>query len=192
MKSCAWLPDAEGFEMSRIAKKPITVPVGVEVEIDRNRIRVSGQKGQLELNVHATVEVSLSRESVLCTPRDHGKNSVAQTGTVRSLVANMVKGVTDGFEKELQLVGIGYRAQIQDMVLKLALGYSHSIEYDIPEDVTVVSPSPTRIIVSGADKQRVGQVAAEIRSYRPPEPYKGKGVRYAGEFVARKEAKKKQ
>lgn len=178
--------------MSRIAKKPITVPVGVEVEIDRNRIRVSGQRGQLELNVHTTVEVSLSQESVTCTPRDNGKNSVAQTGTVRSLVANMVKGVTDGFEKELQLVGVGYRVQIQDTVLKLALGYSHSIEYGIPEDVTVVSPSPTRIIVSGADKQRVGQVAAEIRSYRPPEPYKGKGVRYAGEFVARKEAKKKQ
>ena len=178
--------------MSRIAKKPITVPVGVEVEIDRNRIRVRGQKGQLELNVHTTVEVSMSQQSVTCTPRDNGKSSVAQTGTVRSLVANMMKGVTDGFEKELQLVGVGYRAQVQDMVLKLALGYSHSIEYSIPADVTVVSPAPTRIVVSGADKQRVGQVAAEIRSYRPPEPYKGKGVRYAGEFVARKEAKKKQ
>ena len=178
--------------MSRIAKMPIKVPVGVEVTIARGGVSVKGPKGVLRLEVHSAVEVGKENGFITCAPRNGLVDSIAQTGTVRSLVANMVRGVSEGFEKELQLVGVGYRAQINDNFLKLALGFSHTIEYRIPDDVKVETRSATRILVSGADKQRVGQIAAEIRAYRPPEPYKGKGVRYAGELVARKEAKKKQ
>ena len=178
--------------MSRIAKMPIRVPVGVEVTAEKGNVLVSGPKGELRLDVHSAVEVVQKNGMVICTPRNGLAGSVAQTGTVRSLVANMVKGVNEGFQKELHLVGVGYRAQIGDDVLKLSLGFSHSIDHRIPDDVNVSTPSVTRIVVSGADKQRVGQVAAEIRGYRPPEPYKGKGVRYSGELVVRKEAKKKQ
>ena len=178
--------------MSRIAKMPIKVPAGVEVTVAQSGVVVKGPNGELRLHVHSSVEIGEENGFVSCVPRNGTVESVAQTGTARSLVANMVKGVSKGFEKELQLVGVGYRAQIQDEVLRLALGFSHTIEYQIPQDVKVEVPSATRIVVSGADKQRVGQVAAEIRGYRPPEPYKGKGVRYLGESVARKEAKKKQ
>ena len=180
--------------MSRIAKMPIKVPMGVEVAIARGGVSVKGPKGVLRLEVHSAVEVAKENGFITCAPRNGLVDSIAQTGTVRSLVAlcHMVRGVSEGFEKELQLVGVGYRAQINDNFLKLALGFSHTIEYRIPDDVKVETRSATRILVSGADKQRVGQIAAEIRAYRPPEPYKGKGVRYARELVARKEAKKKQ
>lgn len=178
--------------MSRIAKQPVRVPSDVDVALSDGGVLVKGPRGELRLSVHPLVEVEEGDGLVTCVPRMGTVNSVALTGTVRSLVANMVKGVTEGFRKELQLVGVGYRAQVQEKVLKLTLGFSHTIEYQVPGDVDVVAPSPVRIVVSGTDKQRVGQVAAEIRAYRPPEPYKGKGVRYEGEVVARKEAKKKQ
>lgn len=178
--------------MSRIGKQPIRIPTGVEVAVTERFVLVTGPRGVLRIDLHGAVDVGKQNGLVTCSPKQEDTASVAQTGTFRSLVANMVKGVSTGFEKELQLVGVGYRAQIEGKVLRLALGFSHSIEYRIADDVDVVAPTPTRIVVSGTDKQRVGQVAAEIRGYRPPEPYKGKGVRYAGEVLARKEAKKKQ
>lgn len=178
--------------MSRIAKMPISIPAGVDVVIGAGGVSVKGPKGELRMCIHASVDVAQENGAVTCQPRSDAAGALAQAGTARSLIANMVTGVCDGFEKELQLVGIGYRAQMQGSVLNLSLGFSHSIEYRCPEDVRIETPNQTRIVVRGADKQRVGQTAAEIRAYRPPEPYKGKGVRYAGENVARKEAKKKQ
>lgn len=178
--------------MSRIAKMPIRVPADVEVSVGRGKVSVTGPKGALEMRVHPSVDVRCMDGSVQCSPRDGVAGAVAQAGTARSLIANMVLGTKRGFEKELQLVGVGYRAQMQGEVLLLSLGYSHSIEFRCPADVSIETPSQTRIVVRGADKQRVGQTASEIRAYRPPEPYKGKGVRYAGEVVVRKEAKKKQ
>ena len=178
--------------MSRIAKMPISVPSGLEVSLGSGEIRVKGPKGELAMRLHPVVEIAHEDGEVTCKARDGGTDSLAQVGTARSLIANMVLGVGEGFEKELQLVGIGYRAQMQDGTLVLSLGFSHQIEYPCPKDISIETPSPTRIVVKGIDKQRVGQAAAEIRAYRPPEPYKGKGVRYAGEVVARKEAKKKQ
>ena len=153
---------------------------------------MKGPKGELAMRLHPMVEVGHENGEVTCRARDGGASSLAQVGTARSLIANMVLGVGEGFERELQLVGIGYRAQMQDGTLVLSLGYSHQVEYRSPKDISIETPSPTRIVVRGIDKQRVGQAAAEIRAYRPPEPYKGKGVRYVGEIVARKEAKKKQ
>ncbi len=144
------------------------------------------------MQLHPAVEIVHDNDGLICKLKQGITGSLAQVGTVRSLIANMVFGVGEGFEKELQLVGIGYRAQMQDGTLILSLGFSHQIEYRCPESISIETPSPNRIVVRGIDKQRVGQIAAEIRAYRPPEPYKGKGVRYAGEIVARKEAKKKQ
>ena len=178
--------------MSRIARMPVCVPEGLEVFLGTGEIRMKGPKGELSMLVHSSVEVSKIHDSIVCSPRMVGENSFAQVGTARSLIANMVVGVTVGFEKELRLVGVGYRAQMQGNLLVMALGFSHSIEYLCPDDVDIDTPSQTRIVVRGTDKQRVGQVAAEIRAFRPPEPYKGKGVRYMDEFVQRKEAKKKQ
>lgn len=179
--------------MSRIAKMPISVPSGLEVLLGPGEIRVKGPKGELAMRLHSVVEIEHENGEVTCRARDGSTgSSLAQVGTARSLIANMVLGVGQGFEKELQLVGIGYRAQMQDRTLVLSLGFSHQIEYRCPEDISIETPSPTRIVVRGIDKQRVGQTAAEIRAYRRPEPYKGKGVRYVGEIVARKEAKKKQ
>ncbi len=178
--------------MSRIAKMPISVPPGLEVSLGAGEIRVKGPKGELAVRLHPMVEIGYENGEVTCRPKGGGAGSLAQVGTARSLIANMVVGVGEGFERELQLVGIGYRAQMQDGTLVLSLGYSHQIEHRCPQDISIETPSPTRILVRGIDKQRVGQTAAEIRAYRPPEPYKGKGVRYAGEIVARKEAKKKQ
>ena len=178
--------------MSRIARMPVWVPVGLEVFLGTDEVRMKGPKGELSMLVHPSVEVSKVHDSIVCSPRMVGENSLAQVGTARSLIANMVVGVTVGFEKELRLVGVGYRAQMQGNLLVMALGFSHSIEYLCPDDVDIETPSQTRIVVRGTDKQRVGQVAAEIRAFRPPEPYKGKGVRYMDEFVQRKEAKKKQ
>jgi large subunit ribosomal protein L6 len=174
--------------MSRIAKNPITLPQGVELKINGSEVSVKGPKGSLVTHLHAAVKLKQEEEGFRVTweaPRD-----VAMAGTFRALVNNMVTGVSDGFEKKLQLVGVGYRAQAQGNKLNLALGFSHPIDYAVPEGVSVETPSQTEIVVKGCDKQQVGQVAAEIRAFRPPEPYKGKGVRYADERVVRKEAKK--
>lgn len=178
--------------MSRIAKMPIALPAGVDVAISAGAVSVKGPKGELRMKLHASVDVVHENGTVMCRPRDGAVGAASQTGTARSLIANMVTGVREGFTKELQLVGVGYRAQMQGAVLNLSLGFSHPIEYECPDGVTIETPSQTRIIVRGADKQRVGQIAGEIRAFRPPEPYKGKGIRYGGENVARKEAKKKQ
>ena len=178
--------------MSRIAKMPIDVPSDVDITIGGGEVSVRGPNGVLRTLVHGSVDVVQAKDTVLCRPKRDVPGAFAQAGTARSLIANMVTGVRDGFEKELQLVGVGYRAQVRDGVLNLSLGFSHSIEYRCPEDIDIETPSQTRIIVRGADKQRVGQTAAEIRAHRPPEPYKGKGVRYTDENIARKEAKKKQ
>jgi len=175
--------------MSRIAKKPITVPSGIEIKISGNSVNVKGPKGTLNIDLHNTVSIAQNGTELNLTPADD--SAMAMTGTMRSLVNNMVIGVKDGFEKKLQLIGVGYRAQAQGQNLNLSLGFSHPVVYAVPEGISVETPSQTEILVKGADKQKVGQVSAEIRAYRPPEPYKGKGVRYSDEYVIRKEAKKK-
>jgi len=175
--------------MSRIAKAPVNVAKGVDVKIDGRHVTVKGGKGSLELDLHPTVSVKMEDGALNVTPAND--SAWAMAGTMRALLSNMVHGVSEGFQKKLQLVGVGYRAQGKGKVLSLSLGFSHPIDYPVPDGVTIETPSQTEIVVSGSDKQRVGQVAAEIRAYRPPEPYKGKGVRYADERIIRKEAKKK-
>jgi len=177
--------------MSRIAKAPIKVPSGVDVKVAGQDVAVKGPKGSLSWTVHQTVTVAVE-DGVVSVERS-GDNPAhwAMAGTTRALLNNMVTGVSAGFERKLTLVGVGYRAQAKGKVLNLSLGYSHPIDYPVPEGIEIETPSVTEILVKGADKQRVGQVAAEIRAFRPPEPYKGKGVRYADEQVMRKEAKKK-
>ena len=178
--------------MSRIAKKPISIPAGVDVNIDGQTVSAKGSKGQLEQVVSGLVEIARNdANELVVSVREDNKDSWTMAGTARALVNNIVTGVSAGFEKKLQLIGVGYRAQAQGKVLNLTLGFSHPVNYELPEGVTAETPSQTEIIVKGIDKQKVGQVAAEIRAYRPPEPYKGKGVRYADEHVVRKEAKKK-
>ena len=177
--------------MSRIAKKPIELVSGVEVNISGQTITAKGKVGNLSMELHDTVSVKQEDGALTFSPNDDSKGSMAMAGTMRSLVNNMVVGVTEGFSKQLQLIGVGYRAQMQGNVLDLSLGFSHPVKYAIPEGIKIETPSQTEINVSGADKQKVGQVCAEIRAYRPPEPYKGKGVRYSDERVIRKEAKKK-
>ena len=177
--------------MSRVAKKPVELPSGVEVKIDGQKITVKGGKGTLEHEVHSSVEVKQDDKVLLFAPRDGSKAAMALAGTTRALLNNMVTGVSSGFEKKLELVGVGYRAQAQGQTLNLTLGFSHPVNYAVPEGVSVETPSQTEVVVKGVDKQKVGQVAAEIRAYRPPEPYKGKGVKYADEVIVRKEAKKK-
>ncbi len=177
--------------MSRIAKAPITVPSGVEVKIDGQHVSVKGPKGALEMDVHPDAVVSIDDGVISVRPADGVKKGWAMAGTMRALVNNMVVGVSQGFQKKLELVGVGYRAQAKGKVLNLTLGFSHPVNYEVPEGITIETPSQTEVVVSGSDKQKVGQVAAEIRSFRPPEPYKGKGVRYADEHIIRKEAKKK-
>lgn len=177
--------------MSRVAKKPIPVPNGVEVKLDGQLVSIKGAKGTLGFTLHPDVEVSQDGGTLMVAPRSAEKTADAIAGTTRAIVANMVTGVSQGFQKKLELQGVGYRAQAQAGAVNLQLGFSHPVLYQLPEGITVQTPSQTEIIVSGADRQRVGQVAAEIRGIRPPEPYKGKGVRYAGERVRRKEAKKK-
>lgn len=176
--------------MSRVAKDPVKLPQGVEVKLNGQDISVKGAKGSLDLNLHSTVEV-VQEDGELRFAARPGSVNMAMAGTTRALVQNMVTGVTEGFERKLQLVGVGYKAQAKGQTLSLALGYSHPIEYQLPEGVSAETPSQTDIIIKGIDKQLVGQVAAEIRDFRRPEPYKGKGVRYADEIVRRKEAKKK-
>ena len=177
--------------MSRVAKNPISVPSGVEIKIANDEINVKGSKGNMQLAIHNSVKVNQEDGVLKIEPVKESKDSWAMAGTFRALINNMVVGVSTGFSKKLQLVGVGYRAQAKGKVLNLNLGFSHPIDYAVPEGVTVETPSQTEIVVSGCDKQKVGQAAAVIRSYRPPEPYKGKGVRYADEHVVRKEAKKK-
>jgi large subunit ribosomal protein L6 len=177
--------------MSRIAKYPVPIPAGVEVNLGGDVVTVKSKKGSLQLNLHPAVEI-VNKDNVLTfVPRDQDPKSDAMAGTFRALLNNMVTGVTAGFEKKLELVGVGYRAQVQGKALNLTLGFSHPVVYPIPEGITAETPSQTEIIVKGMDKQKVGQVAADIRAFRPPEPYKGKGVKYADEVIARKEAKKK-
>lgn len=177
--------------MSRIAKSPIILPAGVDVKIDASDVIVSGSKGSLSKTLNDMVAITLSDGVVSVAPKGHEKNAWAQAGTARSIISNMVQGVSEGFEKKLLLVGVGYRAQSQGKTLNLTLGFSHPVHHELPDGITVETPTQTEIIVKGVDKQVVGQVAAEIRGYRPPEPYKGKGVKYADEYILRKEAKKK-
>ena len=177
--------------MSRVAKSPVPLSSGVDVKLSGQSISVKGPKGAMDFTVHPDVKVVEEESTLKVLPQQESKQAWAMAGTTRALLSNMVTGVTKGFERKLALVGIGYRAQAKGRILNLALGYSHPIDYNAPEGVDISTPSPTEIVVSGYDKQRVGQVAAEIRSFRPPEPYKGKGIRYADEQVARKEAKKK-
>ena len=177
--------------MSRVANNPIDVPSGVEVKISGQSINVKGAKGEIGLDVHDQVEVVQEDATLKVAARGGDRRARALAGTTRALVSNMVTGVSQGFERRLQLQGVGYRAQAQGKKLNLQLGFSHPVEYELPEGIEVATPSQTEIVVSGINKQLVGQVSAEIRAFRPPEPYKGKGVRYADERVRRKEAKKK-
>lgn len=176
--------------MSRIANAPVAIPSGVEVNLNGSALSVKGSNGAMDYNINELVNASVEDGSLLFKAKKDDRVSVAMAGTMRALANNMVTGVTQGFEKKLQLVGVGYRAQVQGKKLNLTLGFSHPVVYDIPEGITVEAPSQTELLVKGADKQKVGQVSAEIRAYRPPEPYKGKGIRYADEHVVRKEAKK--
>lgn len=178
--------------MSRVAKDPVKLPQGVEVKLDGPRVTVKGSKGVLEHQVHELVKVSVEGGVVTFEPTSEtAPNGWALAGTTRAVLQNMVTGVSDGFERKLELLGVGYRAQAQGKVLNLTLGFSHPVAYELPEGVTAETPSQSEVVIKGIDKQLVGQVAANVRAFRPPEPYKGKGVRYAGEQVRRKEAKKK-
>ena len=175
--------------MSRVAKNPVTLPSGVEVKLDGHDLSVKGTKGTLTMTINGNVEVSHEDNTLTFAAKD--RTAVAMSGTTRALVNNMVVGVTDGFERKLVLNGVGYRAAIQGKKLNLTLGFSHPVEYELPDGISAETPSQTEIVLKGIDKQALGQAAAEIRAFRPPEPYKGKGVRYADEYVRRKEAKKK-
>jgi len=170
---------------------PISIPSGVQVTLSEQEISVKGSKGALAHNIHSSVAVSQEGDVLNFVARENQAGAQAQAGTARAVIMNMLTGVNAGFEKKLELVGVGYRAQAKGKVLNLTLGFSHPVNYEVPEGVTVETPSQTEVVVMGIDKQKVGQVAAEIRAYRPPEPYKGKGVKYADEHIVRKEAKKK-
>jgi large subunit ribosomal protein L6 len=177
--------------MSRIGKKPVVVPAGVTAKVDGQLVSVKGAKGQLEFLVPDDVSVVYQDSAIKVDPRNETKRARALWGTSRARVNNIVLGVTTGFEKKLEITGVGYRAAVQGKTLQLALGYSHDVNYPIPAGVTIVTPKPTEITISGIDKRQIGQIAAEIRALRAPEPYKGKGVKYANEFIFRKEGKKK-
>lgn len=177
--------------MSRVANNPVELPSGVEVTLSDQALTVKGSKGSLVLELHPDVEIKQEDGKLKFSARTQAKNARAMSGTTRANVNNMVQGVAQGFEKKLELVGVGYRAKVAGSVVNLTLGFSHPVNYQLPEGITAETPSQTQIVISGIDKQRVGQVAAEIRAFRPPEPYKGKGVKYADERVHRKEAKKK-
>ena len=177
--------------MSRIAKAPIELPSDVDVNIAGQDVTVKGKNGTLSISVNDAVAVNQAENVLTFEPREGASDGWAQAGTARAIVNNMVTGVASGFEKKLTLIGVGYRAQIQGSAINLTLGFSHPVVYNLPQGVTAETPSQTEIVLKSADKQLLGQVAAEIRAYRPPEPYKGKGVRYSDEYVRRKEAKKK-
>jgi large subunit ribosomal protein L6 len=177
--------------MSRIAKVPVELPKGVEFQQSGTVVTIKGGKGSLSMELNSEVQLGQDEGMLQVSPRSGSKFSIAMSGTTRALLANMVTGVNEGFERKLELVGVGYRAQAQGNKLNLTLGFSHPVVYDVPEGISVETPSQTEVVIKGTDKQKVGQVAAEIRHFRPPEPYKGKGVRYANERVVLKEAKKK-
>lgn len=177
--------------MSRIAKYPVELPKGVEFSQSGMNVTLKGSKGTLSLELNPEIELTTEDSLLTVKPRSGSRFAIAMSGTTRALLANMAQGVSEGFERKLELVGVGYRAQAQGAKLNLTLGFSHPVEYQVPQGITVETPSQTEVLVRGADKQQVGQVAAEIRRFRPPEPYKGKGVRYADERVVIKEAKKK-
>ena len=177
--------------MSRVANSPVEVPSTVEIKLNRKSLDVKGGKGSLSLEVHELVAISQDENTLNLKAENNSKQANALAGTYRALVENMVNGVTNGFEKKLTLIGVGYRAKSQGKTLDLSLGFSHPVAYPVPEGIVIETPTQTEIVVKGIDKQLVGQVSAEIRAYRSPEPYKGKGVRYADEYVKRKDAKKK-
>lgn len=177
--------------MSRIGKKPVPVPAGVTANVAGQLVKIKGAKGELSFTVPDDVSVVMENGAIAVQPRSQSKRARSLWGTSRARIANLVTGTTSGFEKKLEINGVGYKAAVTGKVLKLSLGYSHDIDYPIPEGVAIVTPKPTEIVITGIDKQVVGQTAAEIRDYRGPEPYKGKGVKYAGEFIFRKEGKKK-
>jgi len=177
--------------MSRIGKKAVAIPSGVTASVEGQTVKMKGPKGALQFVVPDEIVVTLDKGSIKVDPRLETKRALAMWGTSRTLVANLVAGVTKGFESKLDITGVGYRASVQGKNLQIALGYSHDVIYPIPDGIAIATPKPTEIVVTGIDKQKVGQVAAEIRGFRPPEPYKGKGVRYSGEYIFRKEGKKK-
>jgi large subunit ribosomal protein L6 len=177
--------------MSRIGKKAVAIPSGVTASVDGQTVKMKGPKGALELVLPAEVVAKLDKGSIKVDPRNETKRARSMWGTSRTLVSNLVTGVTKGYEKKLEITGVGYRAAVQGKNLQIALGYSHDVVYPIPTGIAIATPKPTEVVITGIDRQRVGQVAAEIRGFRKPEPYKGKGVRYAGEYIFRKEGKKK-
>jgi large subunit ribosomal protein L6 len=177
--------------MSRVGKKPVTIPAGVTAKVDGQAIAIKGGKGELHFLAPSEVAVTFAENRIKVDPRTPSKRARAMWGMTRAMVNNLVTGVSKGFEKKLEITGVGYKASVQGKNLQLSLGYSHDLQFPIPEGIAIVTPKPTEITITGIDRQKVGQVAAEIRSLRPPEPYKGKGVRYANEFIFRKEGKKK-
>jgi large subunit ribosomal protein L6 len=177
--------------MSRIGKHPVKLPKGVSAKVEGQTVSVKGPKGELKFVAADDIAVSMGEGTVAVTPRNETRRAVAMWGMSRTMIANLVQGVTNGFERKLEINGVGFRAQVQGKDLQLALGFSHEVRYPIPAGISIQCPKPTEIVITGADRKQVGQVAAEIRGYRPPEPYQGKGIRYAGEYIHRKEGKKK-
>jgi len=177
--------------MSRIGKKAVAIPSGVTANVEGQTVKVKGPKGALQVVLPDDVVATIDNSGLKVDPRNETKRARSMWGTSRTLVSNLVTGVTKGFERKLEITGVGYRASVQGKNLQLALGYSHDVVFPIPEGIAIVTPKPTEIMITGIDRQKVGQVAAEIRAFRPPEPYKGKGVKYAGEYIFRKEGKKK-
>ena len=182
---------SKGDQMSRIGKKPVTLPSGVSGSLSGQTIEIKGPKGARSFSASDDVNIAIEEDKVSVTPRGNSKRARQQWGMSRTMIANLVTGVSEGFKKELEITGVGYRAQMQGNVLKLNLGLSHDVDYIAPEGITITAPKQTEIVVEGVDQQAVGQVAAEIREWRRPEPYKGKGIRYKGEFIFRKAGKKK-
>jgi large subunit ribosomal protein L6 len=177
--------------MSRIGNKTVAVPSGVTANVEGQTVKVKGPKGAMQVVLHDEVLAKMDKAGIKLDPRSQSKRSRSLWGTSRTLVANLVAGVTKGFEERLEITGVGYRAAVQGKTLQLQLGFSHDVNFPIPEGIAIATPKPTEVVVSGIDKQKVGHVAAEIRGFRPPEPYKGKGVKYTGEYIFRKEGKKK-
>src|SRR5262249_22418561 len=190
-RSCARCSETKATTMSRIGKKPVAIPSGVTASVDGQTVKMKGPKGALELVLPGEVSAKLEKGSIQVDPRNETKRARSMWGTSRTLVSNLVTGVTKGFEKKLEITGVGYRAAVQGKNLQMGLGYSHDVVYPIPAGIAIVTPKPTEVVITGIDRQQVGQVAAEIRGFRKPEPYKGKGVKYAGEYIFRKEGKKK-
>lgn len=177
--------------MSRIGNKAVAIPSGVTANVEGQTVKIKGPKGAMQVVLHDDVMAKMDKSTVKLEPRSESKRARSMWGTSRTLVANLIAGVTKGFEERLEITGVGYRAAVQGRSLNLQLGFSHDVNFPIPEGITIATPKPTEIVVTGIDKQKVGHVAAEIRGFRPPEPYKGKGVKYVGEYIFRKEGKKK-